>query len=57
MKKKCNYDYTYITVAIPNDFLKEFDKIKEKEGLARSVIIRELIKRFVWDYKKTGKIF
>jgi len=57
MKKKYSYDYTYITIAVPNDFLKEFDKIKEKEGLARSVIIRELIKKFVWDYKKTGKIF
>ena len=57
MKKKYSYDYTYITVAVPNDFLKEFDKIKEKEGLARSVIIRELIKRFVWNYKRTKKIF
>ena len=57
MKKKYSYDYTYITVAVPNDLLKEFDKIKEKEGLARSVIIRELIKRFVWNYKRTKKIF
>ena len=57
MKKKYSYDYTYITIAVPNDFLKEFDKIKDEEGIPRSVIIRELIKKFVWDYKKNGKIF
>ena len=57
MKKKYSYDYTYITVAVPNDFLKEFNEIRDKEGIPRSVIIRELIKKFVINYKKTGKIF
>ena len=52
-----NEKITYMTISIPKILFEELTDISKKNGISRSFIVRELIKKFIWDYKKTGKIF
>jgi len=55
LKKK---KYVYITISVKPDFLKEFDKIIKEKYLTRSFVIRNLIEKYVWEYKqKKDKFF
>jgi len=52
-----NEKKTFMTITIPDVLLKELTDISKKNGISRSFIVRELIKKFIWNYKKTGKFF
>jgi metal-responsive CopG/Arc/MetJ family transcriptional regulator len=52
-----NEKITYMTITIPESWLKELTHISKENRISRSFIVRELIKKFIWDYKKSGKIF
>ena len=55
--KNENEKMGYMTITLAENMLNELTKISKKHKISRSFIVRELINKFVWDYKKTGKIF
>jgi len=50
------YNYKYVNVGLSADEYNEFNKIVEEFGFNRSKIIKQLIRKFVHDYK-TDKFF
>jgi len=48
MKK---YNYKYVNVRVDNDVFEEFNKIVNEFGFNRSKLMRQLIQKFIIDYK------
>jgi metal-responsive CopG/Arc/MetJ family transcriptional regulator len=43
-----------ITISIPKEFKKQIDEIVYKEGLSRSVIVRESLADYLWEHRFRG---